>query len=143
VVDFGAPRPFPAYFREHSPDYGSYHGRVRDHVDLASVPGFVPAGTHLAKPVESKAQDEMNFTTESAHSEADTSPNLEAGRPRASCQLVFNASSFESGRVRGLREGLRDRGTDQGASDLRRSRVDSEIPHRLLVTTAMRLGIAA
>jgi len=28
VVDFGAPRPYPAFTREHSPDFGSYRGHV-------------------------------------------------------------------------------------------------------------------
>ena len=27
VVDFGATKPYPAYLREHSPDYGSYGAR--------------------------------------------------------------------------------------------------------------------
>jgi hypothetical protein len=26
VVDFGSAKPYPAYLREHSPDYGTYHG---------------------------------------------------------------------------------------------------------------------
>jgi hypothetical protein len=26
VVDFGAPKPYPAYLREHPPDYGTYRG---------------------------------------------------------------------------------------------------------------------
>jgi hypothetical protein len=43
VVDFGAPRPYPAYLREHSPDFGSYHGRSQSRREtLAEVPGFVP-----------------------------------------------------------------------------------------------------
>ena len=89
VVDFGGPRPYPAYLREHSPDFGSYRGRPRDRVDLASVPGFVPASALLAKPAEAKPPVELDFTTDPAHSEADTSPSVEAGRPWASGQLVF------------------------------------------------------
>jgi hypothetical protein len=98
VVDFGAQRPYPAYLREHSPDFGSYRGRPRDRVDLASVPGFVPASAFLAKPAESKPSVELDFTTDPAHSEADASPSVEAGRPWASGQLVFNAGQFESAR---------------------------------------------
>jgi hypothetical protein len=98
VVDFGAQRPYPAYLREHSPDYGSYRGRPRDRVDLASVPGFVPASALLVKPAESKPPVELDFTTDPAHSEPDTSPSVEAGRPWASGQLVFNAGQFESAR---------------------------------------------
>jgi hypothetical protein len=48
VVDFGAQRPYPACFRENSPDFGSYRGRPRDRVNLASIPGFVPASALLA-----------------------------------------------------------------------------------------------
>ncbi|MFZ3356009.1 MAG: hypothetical protein WA549_04535, partial [Thermoplasmata archaeon] len=34
VVDFGTTKPCPAYIREHSPDYGTYHcGRVRKSED--------------------------------------------------------------------------------------------------------------
>ena len=42
VVDFGGPRPYPAYLREHSPDYGTYQGgRARkSQEDFAAVPGF-------------------------------------------------------------------------------------------------------
>jgi len=98
VVDFGAQRPYPAYLREHSPDFGSYRGRPRDRVDLASVPRFVPASALLAKPAESKPPVELDFTTDPAHSEADASPSVEAGRPWASGQLVFNAGQFESAR---------------------------------------------
>ena len=29
VVDFGAARPYPAYLREHSPDFGSYRASPR------------------------------------------------------------------------------------------------------------------
>jgi hypothetical protein len=51
VVNFGAPRPYPAYLREHSPDYGSYRGRPRDRAgeEFPPVPGFTPASELLAR----------------------------------------------------------------------------------------------
>ncbi|MGA3022543.1 MAG: hypothetical protein ABSE66_07070 [Thermoplasmata archaeon] len=75
-----------------------FGGRTRGRVDLASVPGFIPASALLAKPAEAKPPVELDFTTDPAHSEADASPSVEAGRPWASGQLVFNAGSFESAR---------------------------------------------
>jgi hypothetical protein len=30
VVDFGGPRPYPAYLREHSPDYADYRASPRE-----------------------------------------------------------------------------------------------------------------
>jgi len=119
VVDFGAPRPYPAYLHEHSPDFGSYRGRPRDRVDLASVPGFVPASALLAKPTEPKPPVELDFTTDPAHSEADASPSSEAGRPWASGQLVFNAGSFES-----ARSGFADYARDDETSEQLRTRVN-------------------
>jgi len=119
VVDFGGPRPYPAYLREHSPDFGSYRGRPRDHVDLASVPGFVPASALLAKPVEPKPPVELDFTTDPAHSEADVSPSVEAGRPWASGQLVFNAGQFES-----ARSGFADYAKDSETGEQLRVRVN-------------------
>ena len=122
VVDFGGPRPYPAYLREHSPDYGIYGGRPRDRVDLASVPGFVPASALLAKPAESKPPVELDFTTDTAHSEADASPSVEAGRPWASGQLVFNAGSFES-----ARSGFADYARDGETAKELRARVNHTI----------------
>jgi hypothetical protein len=119
VVDFGAPRPYPAYFREHSPDYGSYHGRNHDRADVATVPGFVPGSELLAKPAESKPSIEREFAIESAHSEADSSPSVEAGRPWASGQLVFNAGSFES-----ARSGFADYAKEGESSERLRTRVN-------------------
>src|SRR5208282_205991 len=120
VVDFGAQRPYPAYLREHSPDFGSYRGRPRDRVDLASVPGFVSASSLLAKPAaESKLPVELDFTTDPAHSEADASPSVEAGRPWASGQLVFNAGSFES-----ARSGFADYAKDGETGEQLRARVN-------------------
>jgi hypothetical protein len=90
VVDFGAQRPYPAYLREHSPDYGTYHGRARPtKEEVDAVPGFRPASELLR---ESREKNEV------AHSDADASPSTEAGRPWASGQLVFNAGQFESAR---------------------------------------------
>ena len=119
VVDFGASRPYPAYLREHSPDFGSYRGRPRDRVDLASVPGFVPASALPAKPAESKPPVELDFTTDPAHSEADASPSVEAGRPWASGQLVFNAGQFES-----ARSGFADYAKDCETGEQLRTRVN-------------------
>ena len=123
VVDFGATRPYPAYLREHSPDFGSYRGPSRDRVDLVSVPGFVPASALLAKPAESKPPVELDFTTDPAHSEADASPSVEAGRPWASGQLVFNAGSFES-----ARSGFADYSRDGETGEQLRTRV-----HRIIL----------
>ena len=119
VVDFGAPRPYPAFIREHSPDFGSYRGPPRGRVDLASVPGFVPASALLAKPAESKPPVELDFTTDPAHSETDASPSVEAGRPCASGQLVFNAGSFES-----ARSGFADYAKDSETGEQLRTRVN-------------------
>jgi len=93
VVDFGAPKPFPAYLREHSPDYGSYRaGRApRVQAELGPIPAF-KSGTEILH--ESAATRER----EVAHVDADASPSPEAGRPWASGQLVFNAGQFESAR---------------------------------------------
>jgi hypothetical protein len=122
VVDFGASRPYPAYFREHSPDFGSYPGRAQDHIDLASVPGLVPASALLAKPVGSKPSVETNLTTGSAHSEADASPSVEVGRPWASGQLVFNAGAFEP-----ARSGFADYAKDGETAERLRARVNRVI----------------
>lgn len=98
VGDFGAPRPYPAYLREHSLDYGSYRGRWQSRREtLAAVPGFVPATAHLADPDEERTRSPP-FGDDPAHTEADASPSPEAGRPWASGQLVFNAGQFESAR---------------------------------------------
>ena len=122
VVDFGGPRPYAAYLREHSPDFGSYRGRPRDRVDLASVPGFVPATALLTKAAESKPPVELDFMIDPAHSEADTSPSVEAGRPWASGQLVFNAGSFES-----ARSGFADYAKDGETGEQLRTRVNRTI----------------
>ena len=91
VVDFGAPRPYPAYLREHSPDFGSYRGGApaKPKARLADVPGFIPASELPRLPA---------VTPEIAHADEDASPSPEAGRAWASGQLVFNAGQFESAR---------------------------------------------
>ena len=93
VVDFGATKPYPAYLREHSPDYGTYHGgRVRKpEDDFGQVPGF-KTGTEILR--ESAAIREREI----AHEDTETTASPEAGRPWASGQLVFNAGQFESAR---------------------------------------------
>jgi hypothetical protein len=101
-------------------NYGSYPGRARDHIDLASVSGFVPASALLAKPVGSKPPVEINPTTQSAHTDA--SPSVEAGRPWASGQLVFNAGSFES-----ARSGFADYAKDGETAERLRARVNRVI----------------
>src|SRR5580658_10410056 len=52
VVDFGAQRPYPAYLREHSPHFGSYHGRPRAADGAAKLPGFVTAAELPVRPRE-------------------------------------------------------------------------------------------
>ncbi|HZY92887.1 MAG TPA: hypothetical protein VFG07_09005 [Thermoplasmata archaeon] len=91
VVDFGAPRPYPVYLREHSPDFGSYRAgaSARPRVKLAEVSGFTPASELPRRP---------DAAPEIAHADEDASPSPEAGRAWASGQLVFNAGSFESAR---------------------------------------------
>ncbi len=93
VVDFGTTKPYPAYLREHSPDYGTYNGgRVRKlEGDFGRVPGF-KTGTEIL--LESAATRER----EVAHEEPESTASPEAGRPWASGQLVFNAGQFESAR---------------------------------------------
>ena len=100
VVDFGAPRPYPAYLREHSPDYGTYRGgaRAQSRPAGSELPGFVRASELPLNPAEVEISIETEGTSDPAHSEPDASPSPEAGRPWASGQLVFNAGSFESAR---------------------------------------------
>ncbi len=86
MVDFGGPRPYPAYLREHSPDYGTYHGRrvKTSEGNFGQVPGF-KTGTEILR--ESATTHEREF----AHEESESTASAEAGRPWASEQLVFNA----------------------------------------------------
>ena len=43
VVDFGHAKPYPAYLREHSPDYGTFHGQPRSQENATTLPAFRPA----------------------------------------------------------------------------------------------------
>jgi hypothetical protein len=115
VVDFGAPRPYPAYLREHSPDFGSYRGgaSAMPKAKVADVRGFTPA-SELPRPTL--------VAPDLAHSEEDAataSPSPEAGRAWASGQLVFNAGSFES-----ARSGFADYARDGETGAQLRSRVN-------------------
>ena len=122
VVDFGAARPYPAYLREHSPDFGSYPRRPRVHEELESVPGFVSAAELLARPTGPKPPVAPRPEIDPAHSEADASPTPEAGRPWASGQLVFNAGQFES-----ARSGFADYAKDGETGEQLRTRVNGII----------------
>jgi hypothetical protein len=122
VVDFGAPKPYPAYLREHSPDFGSYRSRAQARREvLAPVPGFVPATALLADQDEERVRSPP-FGDDPAHTEADASPSPEAGRPWASGQLVFNAGQFES-----ARSGFADYAKDGEAAAQLRTRVNRVI----------------
>jgi hypothetical protein len=90
-VDFGAAKPYPAYLREHSPDYGTYHGSRTRKEDTSPVLGFRPASEVLRESAATRERDV-------AHEDAETTASPEAGRPWASGQLVFNAGQFESAR---------------------------------------------
>jgi hypothetical protein len=101
VVDFGASRPYPAYLREHSPDFGSPFNRRPARKAAADVPGFVPASAVGAPAHELETPDAPGHSTpalDPAHADSDASPSPQAGRPWASGQLVFNAGEFESAR---------------------------------------------
>ena len=91
VVDFGAAKPYPAYLREHSPDYGAYQGTRTRREDTTTVPGFRPASEVLRESVAIRER-------EVAHEDADATAIPEAGRAWASGQLVFNAGQFENAR---------------------------------------------
>lgn len=90
VVDFGAAKPYPAYLREHSPDYNTYRNKSRSAEGTPTVPTFRPASELPREPAPAAA------TREVAHEDAETTASPEAGRAWASGQLVFNAGSFES-----------------------------------------------
>jgi hypothetical protein len=98
VVDFGAPRPFPAYLREHSPDYRKPRGTMVPKVTASTGPAIVPA-IALPRDTPTAPSSESKPSRDTAHSEDPAaSPSPEAGRAWASGQLVFNAGSFESAR---------------------------------------------
>jgi hypothetical protein len=132
VVDFGAPKPFPAYLREHSPDYGTYCAVPRSHDGSLKLPGFVPASrlqdhaepapapAQEVKPLESSAPSRP--TIEISHTDDEAIASPEAGRPWASGQLVFNAGSFES-----ARSGFADYARDGESAAQLRARVNRTI----------------
>ncbi len=115
VVDFGTTKPYPAYLREHSPDYGAYHGSRARKEDTSPVPGFRPASEVLR---ESAATREREI----AHEDAETTASPEAGRAWASGQLVFNAGQFES-----ARSGFADYARDGESAKELRARVNRTI----------------
>ena len=114
VVDFGSPRPYPAYLREHSPDHGTYQGgRARKpEEDCGPVPGF-KSGAEILRESATIHEREV------AHEDAKTTASPESGRPWASGQLVFNAGSFES-----ARSGFADYARDGETAAQLRSRVN-------------------
>ena len=132
VVDFWATEPYPAYLREHSPDYGSYRGAPRRQERTAELPGFVaasrlpireeptPARETERESVESSYPSRPTIEVSHADDEATASP--EAGRPWASGQLVFNAGSFES-----ARSGFADYARDGETAAQLRARVNRTI----------------
>ncbi|MGP8016161.1 MAG: hypothetical protein ACLPP2_02570 [Thermoplasmata archaeon] len=119
VVDFGAARPYPAYLREHSPDYGSYHGKPRAREDGQTLPGFTPASELPRPPSPTKPPAAPRPVIEVAHEDAEATASPEAGRPWASGQLVFNAGQFES-----ARSGFADYAKDGETGEQLRTRVN-------------------
>ena len=97
VVDFGHAKPYPAYLREHSPDYGTYQGRARSAENTTTTPSFRPASDLPREPP--KPPVALRPTIEVAHEETDATPSPESGKGWAFSQLVFNAGSFESVRA--------------------------------------------
>ena len=122
VVDFGAAKPYPAYLREHSPDYGTYSAsRARKTAGSAdSVPAFRPASELIREPPKPPAAPRPTFDV--AHEDAETTATPEAGRPWASGQLVFNAGQFES-----ARSGFADYARDGESAKELRARVNRTI----------------
>lgn len=110
-------RPYPAYVREHSPDYGTYQGgRVRKtEDDIGQVPGF-KIGTEILR--ESAATRRRKVS----HEDAKTTASSEAGRAWASGQLVFNAGSIES-----AQSGFADYAADYESAKELRARVNRTI----------------
>ena len=103
VVDFGAAKPYPAYLREHSPDYPGRRTQEQKAYPGGTCPGFVPASLLL---------EHAKGTPEIAHADEEASPSPQAGRAWASGQLVFNAGQFESARS-GFADYARDGETGQ------------------------------
>jgi hypothetical protein len=119
VVDFGAPRPYPAYIREHSPDYRGVRPSERKAHPGDTCPGFVPASLLLEASNEAGPADDNRSSpvhsfvpSDPAHTDEQSSPSPQAGRAWASGQLVFNAGQFESARS-GFADYARDGETGQ------------------------------
>jgi hypothetical protein len=122
VVDFGVQPPNPAYLRENSPDYGTYHGKPHAHEDVDPLPGFTRPSDLPRPPASPKPPVAPRPTIEVAHEEAETTASPEAGRAWASGQLVFNAGQFES-----ARSGFADYARDGETAKELRSRVNRTI----------------
>ena len=110
VVDFGAAKPYPAYLREHSPDYGTYHGKPRAREDARSLPGFTPASELPRPPSPTKPPAAPRPTIEVAHEDAEATASPEGGPPLGlrAARLQRGPVRVRAQRVRGLREGWRD-----------------------------------
>jgi len=122
VVDFGTARPYPAFLREHSPDYGTYRGKPRAREDAEPLPGFIRASDLPRPPPSPKPPVAPRPTIEVAHEKAETTTSPEAGRAWASGQLVFNAGQFES-----ARSGFADYARDGETAKELRARVNRTI----------------
>jgi hypothetical protein len=130
VVDFGASRPYPAYIREHSPDFPGRKPSDRNAHPGDTCPGFVPASLLMeaSKAAGGAGSGGYSFSAESfvprdpAHSDEESSPSPQAGRAWASGQLVFNAGQFES-----ARSGFADYAGDGETGQQLRNRVNRVI----------------
>jgi hypothetical protein len=137
VVDFGAPRPYPTYLREHSPDFGSYRGRSGSRADAASLPGFVHA-SKLPRdtPTGPSPPQTPSPDVAAGHSEPDAGPSPEAGRAWSCGQLVFNAGQFES-----ARSGFADYAKPGETSEQLRARVNrvilEDLEHKVIALRAL------
>jgi hypothetical protein len=120
VVDFGAPKPYPAYLREHSPDYGTYRGSPRSKSEATAIPAFRPASELIREPPRTPLAPRPAATV--GHEDADATASPEAGRAWASGQLVFNAGQFES-----ARSGFADYARDGECAKELRARVNRTI----------------
>ena len=96
ATHLGAPKPYPAYLREHSPDYGTFQGKPRSAEGTPTVPSFRPASS-LPRDAP-KPPVAPQPTIDVAHEDAEATASPEAGRPWASGSLVFNCGQFESAR---------------------------------------------
>jgi hypothetical protein len=122
VVDFGGPRPYPAYLREHSPDYGTYRGSPRPRDKRESLLSFTPASELPRPPSPTWPPAAPRPSIEVAHEDAEAAASPEAGRAWASGQLVFNAGQFES-----ARSGFADYARDGESAKELRARVNCTI----------------